>query len=43
MNNINTNNSNYVVKELNIRKVNKNAVKYVIVAFIKSLDFVPKE
>ena len=43
INNININNSSYAVKELNIHKVNKDAVKHTIAAFIKSLDFIPKK
>jgi len=46
INNINTNNSNLIVKELNIRNVNNkefNAVKYAIAALTKPLDSVPKE
>jgi len=46
INNVNTNNSNLVVEELNIRDVNDkefNAVKHTIAALIKPLDSVPKE
>ena len=43
INDINVNNSSYAVKELNIHKVNKDAIKYTIVTFTKLLDFIPKE
>ena len=43
INNINVNNSSYTVKELNIREINKDAVKYIIATFIKSLNPVFKE
>ena len=43
INNININNSSYIIKELKIREVNKDAIKYTIITFIKFLDFIPKE
>ena len=43
INNINVNNSSYTVKELNMHKINKDAVKYAIAAFTKFLNFVFKE
>ena len=43
INNIDVNSSSYAVKELNIYKVNKNAVKYIIAALTKSLNSIPKE
>ena len=43
INNIDVNNSSYAVEELNMCEVNKDAVKYAIAAFIKSLNSVPKE
>ena len=46
LNDINTNNSNQVVKELNIRNINNkefNTIKYAIAALTKSLDSIPKE
>ena len=43
VNNININNSSYTVEELNIYKVNKNTIKYIIATLTKSLDFVPKQ
>ena len=43
INDINANNSSYIVKELNIHKINKDTVKYTIATFIKSLDSIPKE
>jgi len=43
INNINMNNSSQVVKELNIRKINKDAIKYTIAALTKPLDPIPKE
>ena len=43
INDVNVNNSSYTVKELDIYKVNKNAVKYTTVTLTKSLDSIPKE
>ena len=43
VNNINTNNSNYIVKELDIYKVNKDAIKHTIATFIKSLNSIFKK
>jgi len=46
INDVNTNNSNLVVKELDIRDVNNkefNAVKHTIATLTKPLDSVPKE
>ena len=43
INDVNTNNSSQAVEELDMHKVNKDAIKYTIAAFIKSLDSVPKE
>ena len=43
LNNININNSSWVVKELNIYKVNKDTVKHAIAALTKPLDSIPKE
>ena len=43
VNNINANNSSYIVKELDIYKVNKNIIKYTIAALTKSLDSIFKE
>ena len=43
INDINVNNSSYAVKELNIHKVNKDAIKHTITAFIKSLNSIPKK
>jgi len=43
VNDVNANNSSQVVKELNMRKMNKDAVKHAIAALTKPLDSVPKE
>jgi len=46
INDINANNSNWVVKELNIRDVNNkefNAIEHAIAALTKPLDSIPKE
>ena len=43
VNNVDVNNSSYAVKELNIREINKDAIKHTIAALTKSLDSVPKE
>ena len=43
INNINANSNNYTVKELNIHKINKDAIKYTIAAFTKSLNPISKE
>ena len=33
----------YLVKELNMREMNKDTIKHTIAAFIKPLDSAPKE
>ena len=43
INDVDANNSSYVVEELDMHKVNKDAIKHTIAALIKSLDSVPKE
>ena len=43
INNININNGGYLIKELNIYKVNKDAVKYTIATLIKFLDLIFKK
>jgi len=43
VNDINANNSSQAVKKLNIREINKDAVKHAIAALTEPLDFVPKE
>ena len=46
LNNININNSNQIVKELNIHNINNkefNAIKHAIAALTKPLDSIPKE
>ena len=43
LNNINVNNSSQAIKELNICKVNEDAVKYAMAALTKPLDSIPKE
>ena len=43
INNININNSSQAVKELNIYKINKDAVKHAMATLIKPLDFIPKK
>ena len=43
INNVNVNNSSYVVKKLNIYKVNKDAIKHAIAAFTKFLNSISKE
>ena len=43
INNVNANNSSQIIKELNMRKINKNPIKYIIAAPTKSLDSVSKK
>jgi len=43
INNININNSSQAIKEFNIRKINKDAIKYAMATLTKPLDFIPKE
>ena len=43
INDINTNNSSQVVKELDIREVSEDAVKHAIAALTKPLDSTPKK
>ena len=43
INNINMNNNSYAFEELDMCKMNKDAVEYAMAALIKSLDFVPKK
>ena len=43
INDVNANNSSYAIEELDMYKVNKNAIEYIIAVFIKSLDFIFKE
>ena len=43
LNNINVNNSSQAVKELNMREINKNAIKHAIATLTKPLDSIPKE
>ena len=43
VNDVDVNNSSYIVKEFDICKVNKDAVKYTIAALTKSLNFVFKK
>jgi len=43
VNDVNANNSSQAVKELNIHKINKNAVKHAIATLTKPLGSVPKE
>jgi len=43
VNDINANNSSQVVKELDMREVNEDAIKHAIAALTKPLDSIPKE
>ena len=43
VNDIDANNSSYIVEELDIREVSENTIKYTITTFTKSLDSVSKE
>jgi len=43
VNDVDANNSSQAVEELNMREINKDAVKHAIAALTKPLDSVPKE
>jgi len=43
INNININNSSQAIEELNIREMNKDAIKYAIATFTELLDSIPKK
>jgi len=43
VNNVDANNSSQAVKELNMCKMNEDAIKHAMAALTKPLDFVSKE